>query len=70
MIRGNNGARPQKTTGIFLPTEDRRIMRVIVTTDTGTTTYGYEPEHYARVNLFYAQELVYGHIVSYTIVRG
>ena len=45
-------------------------MQVIVTTDTGTTTYGYDPEHYARVNLFYAQELVYGHIVGYEIVRG
>ena len=45
-------------------------MRVIVTTDTGTTAYGYDPEHYAGVNLFYAQELAHGKILSYEIVRG
>jgi hypothetical protein len=45
-------------------------MQVIVQTDTGNTTYGYDPEHYAGVNLYYAQELAHGNIISYEIVRG
>ena len=45
-------------------------MRVIVTTDTGTTTYNYDPQHYAGVNLFYAEELARDTILGYEIVRG
>ena len=32
-------------------------------------TYGYAPEHYAGVNLFYAQLLADGDIVFYEIIQ-
>jgi hypothetical protein len=46
-------------------------MRVtVVMPDGHVVDYGYSPEHYAGVNLFYAQSLAAGEIVDYTIERG
>lgn len=43
-------------------------MRVTVTRlDGSAMVSGYEPEHYAGVNLYYAQELHAGEILAYTI---
>jgi type II secretory pathway component PulC len=46
-------------------------MRVTVTINGhDTTTYGYASEHYAGVNLYYAQALADGDIEDYIIERN
>jgi hypothetical protein len=50
--------------------KEKHIMQVHTTTNEGrTVTYGYSPEHYPEVNLFYAQALADGQITAYTIER-
>jgi hypothetical protein len=45
-------------------------VNVTITRKDGETiTYGYAPEHFAGVNLFYAEELAAGKIVGYVIRR-
>lgn len=45
-------------------------MRVTVTRlDGSSMVSGYSPEHFAGVNLYYAQELAAGTIVGYVIER-
>ena len=45
-------------------------MEATVTNNDGTTiVYAYAPEHYAGVNLYYAQALAAGEIEDYSITR-
>ena len=51
--------------------EREEVMEVIVINNDGEqVAYGYSPEHYAGVNLFYARLLNDGEIKEYTITKG